>query len=151
MIDLSKNAAKRFRVKWSDLESRSCDCWKVDVVMFERVPMLFIVHEHTLFTLVRRKSIFRHPLDIVEEITISCPWYRNTMEPTLGKNDSRKIIGSINEMKRVTWGLYSPEQINSIEMSINQTLFSYLSHGKGNYGNSFEAVENYAIGKTPWL
>ena len=54
-------------------------------------------------------------------------------------------------MKRVTWGLYSPEQINSIEMSINQTLFSYLSHGKGNYGNPFEAVENYAIGKTPWL
>lgn len=66
MINLSNKAAKRFRVKWSDLESRNGDFWKVDVVMAERVPMLFIVHEYTLFTLVRRKSQFHNPLGIAE-------------------------------------------------------------------------------------
>ena len=58
MIDLSNKAAKRFGIKWKDLEERSGDFWKVDVVMIGRVPMLFIVHEYTLFTMVRRKSQF---------------------------------------------------------------------------------------------
>lgn len=36
--------------------------------MVERVPMLFIVHEYTLFTLVRRKTQFRDALHIAGEI-----------------------------------------------------------------------------------
>jgi hypothetical protein len=45
MIDLSNQAAKRFRINWKDLDERSGDFWKVDAVMVGRVPMLFIVHE----------------------------------------------------------------------------------------------------------
>jgi hypothetical protein len=151
MINLTNKAAKRFRVKWSNLEERSGDFWKIDVQMIERVPMLFIVHEYTLFTLVRRKTQFRDPLLIAGEIKIACPWYRYVGEPTLGKNANRKITGSISEMKRMTWGSYSPEQINAIEMFLNDGLYSYLSTDKRNYGRPFEAVESYVKGKIPWL
>ena len=151
MINLSNKAAKRFRVKWSSLEERSGDFWKVDIQMLERVPMLFIVHEYTLFTLVRRKREFRDPLTIADEIRRACPWYRNVVEPTIGKNGNRKVTGSINQMMRMTWGFYSPEQINALEMYINNGLYSYLSTDKHGYGRPFQAVESYANGKTPWL
>lgn len=151
MINLSNKAAKRFRVKWSSLEERSGDFWKVDVQMVERVPMLFIVHEYTLFTLVRRKTQFHDPLHIAGLIKRVCPWYRHACEPTLGKNGNRKVTGSINEMKRLTWGVYSPEQVNALEMYINNGIYSYLSTDKYDYGKPFQAVESYVKGKTPWL
>ncbi|WP_319407257.1 hypothetical protein [uncultured Desulfosarcina sp.] len=151
MINLSNKAAKRFRINWKDLEERSGDFWKVDAVMVERVPMLFIVHEYTLFTLVRRKSQFRDTLAIASEINNACPWYRGTKVTSLGKNGNRKLTGSINEMKRMTLGLYAPEQINAMEMTINQCLFSYLSTDRNGYSTPFEAVESYIQGQTPWL
>ena len=151
MINLSNKAAKRFRINWKDLEERSGDFWKVDVVMVERVPMLFVVHEYTLFTLIRRKSQFRDPQAIANDVIISCPWYRTPKSFSLGKNGNRKLTGSINEMKRMTVGLYSPEQINAMEMSINQCLFTYLSAGKNEYLIPFDAVESYVKGETPWL
>ena len=151
MINLSNKAAKRFRINWKDLEERSGDFWKVDVVMVERVSMLFIVHEYTLFTLIQRKSQFRNPRAIANDVINSCPWYRATKPFSLGKNGNRKLMGSINEMKRMTAGLYTPDQINTIEMSINHCLFSYLSAGKNKYSIPFEAVESYVNGETPWL
>jgi len=108
-------------------------------------------HEYTLFTLVRRKTQFLNPLHIAGEIKRACPWYRYAGVPTLGKNGNRKVTGSINEMKRMTWGLYSPEQVNALEMYINNGIYSYLSTDKYDYGKPFQAVESYAKGKTPWL
>lgn len=151
MIDLSKKAADRFRINWKDLEERSGDFWKIDAVMVERVPMLFIVHEYTLFTLVRRKSQFRDPFAVVKDIMSSCPWYHSPQAPSLGKNGDRKLTGSINEMKRMTLGWYSPEQMNAMEMTINQGLYSYLSTDPKGYATPFEAVESYVKGRTPWL
>ena len=151
MINLSNKAAKRFRINWKDLEERSGDFWKVDVAMIGRVPMLFIVHEYTLFTLVRRKSQFGDPFALANDIIMSCPWYRGIKKPSLGKNGNRKLTGSINEMKRLTLGLFSPGQVNAMEMSINQELFSFLSPEKHGYKNPFEAVESYIRGDTPWL
>lgn len=151
MINLSHKAAKRFRINWKDLEARSGDFWKVDAVMVGRVPMLFIVHEYTLFTLVRRKSQFRDPRAIANDVMVSCPWYRSLNSFSLGKNGDRKLTGSINEMKRMTIGLYSPEQINTMEMTINQVLFSYLFADQKGYLTPFDAVESYIQGQTPWL
>ncbi|MDX2454836.1 hypothetical protein [Desulfosarcina sp.] len=151
MIDLSNKAAKRFRINWKDLKERSGDFWKVEAVMIGRVPMLYIVHEYTLFTMVRRKSEFRDPLIIADEIIQSCPWYRSPATPSLGRNGNRRLTGSITEMKRMTVGLYSPEQINAMEMSINQSLFSYLSTNRNGYSTPFEAVESYVKERTPWL
>jgi len=151
MINLSNKAAKRFRINWKDLEERSGDFWKVDAVMVGRVPMLFIVHEYTLFTLVRRKSQFRDPQAIAIDVINSCPWYHGPKSFSLGKNGNRKLTGSINEMKRMTIGLYSPEQINAMEMAINQCLFSYLSADRKGYFTPFDSVERYIQGQTPWL
>lgn len=151
MINLSNKAAKRFRINWKDLEERSGDFWKVDVVMIGRTPMLFIVHEYTLFTLVRRKSQYRDLQSLSDEIINASPWYKGPKSLSLGKNGNRKLTGSITEIKRMTLGLYTPDQINAMEMSINQCLFSYLSTKPGGYSRPFEAVESYAKGHTPWL
>ena len=151
MINLSTKAAKRFHINWTELEERSGDFWKIDIVMLGRIPMLFIVHEYTLFTLVRRKSQFKNLQAITKDINVSCPWYKNNAEFSLGKNGNRKITGSINEIKRMTVGLYSAENINAMEMSINQGLFSYLSAGKNDYTTPFQAVESYVAGETLWL
>jgi hypothetical protein len=113
--------------------------------------MLLIVHEYTLFTMIRRKSMFRDPLAIANDVIQSCPWYRSPATPSLGKNGNRKLTGSINEIKRMTLGFYSPEQINAMEMQINQGLFSYLSTDRKGYSRPFNAVESYARGRTPWL
>lgn len=149
MINLTIRAAKRFRVPWKDLEDRSGDFWKVDAVMFGRVPMLYIVHEYTLFTLVRRKSQFPDMQAVTDEIMASCSWYRGPKTLTLGKNNNPKLTGSMTEIKRMTLGLYSPEQINTIEMAINQCLFSYLSTEPYGYSTPFEAVQSYVTGQTP--
>ncbi|MCD4675405.1 MAG: hypothetical protein K8S18_05340 [Desulfobacula sp.] len=151
MINLSNKAAKRFKSKWKDLEERSGDFWKIDIMMIGRVPMLLIVHEYTLFTIIRRKSTFQNLHSVASDILKSCPWYRGSKSLSLGKNGNRQLNGSINEIKRITTGLYSPDQINAMEMAINQCIFSYLSTGKSNYSNPFEAVESYVIGKIPWL
>ena len=42
MINLSNKAAIRFKVKWKELEERSGDFWKVDIMMIGRVPMLLV-------------------------------------------------------------------------------------------------------------
>ena len=94
---------------------------------------------------------FRDPQAIANDAINSCPWYRATKSLSLGKNGNRKLTGSINEMKRMTVGLYPPEQINAMEMSINQCLFSYLSAEKNEYLIPFDAVESYVKGETPWL
>jgi hypothetical protein len=151
MLNFSNKAAKRFRIKWSELEERSGDFWKVDVEMFERVPMLFIVHEYTLYTLVRRKSQLKTPQDIAAEIKRYCPWYRYAGRPTLGKNGNKRLVGSINQMRRETWAMCSPDEINAVEMHINNGLFSYIAVEKRDYGKPFEAVDNYIKGRMPWL
>lgn len=151
MINLSNKAAIRFKSKWKDLEERSEDCWKIDIMMIGRVSMLLIVHEYTLFTIIRRKSTFQNLHGIAGDILKSCPWYRGSQSLSLGKNGNRQLNGSINEIKWITAGLYSPDQINAMEMSINQCIFSYLSTEKRDYLNPFEAVESYIKGETPWL
>ncbi|MFH2092288.1 MAG: hypothetical protein ABIJ31_07985 [Pseudomonadota bacterium] len=151
MINLSNKAATRFKCKWKDLEERSGDFWRIDIMMIGRIPMLLIVHEYTLFTIVRRKLMFQNLNSVANEILKSSPWYHSSKSFSLGKNGNRQLNGSINEIKRITAGLYSPDQINAMEMSINQCIFSYLSTPKKDYLNPFEAVESYVKGKTPWL
>jgi hypothetical protein len=78
------------------------------------------------------------------------PWYRSPAKPSLGKIGNRKLTGSINEMKRMTLGLYSPGRISAMEMSINQCLFSYLSTDHERYRKPFDAVESYVKGQAPY-
>jgi hypothetical protein len=149
MINLTKKAANRFKIQWHNLQQREGDFWKLDVFMMGRIPMLLIVHEYTLFTLVRRKSEFKAIGAVAEEILRCCAWYRYDEEISTGKNSDRRISGSINEMKRILEFLHTAEQINKMEMTINKTLFSYLSGKKDDYNTPFNAVELYQQGKLP--
>jgi hypothetical protein len=147
MINLTKKAASRFNIQWNNLQQREGDFWKIDIFMVGRIPMLLIVHEYTLFTLVRRKSEFKTINAVAEEILRCCPWYRYDEEISTGKNSNRRISGSINEMKRILEFSHTPEQINKMEMTVNNTLFSYLSEKDGDYNKPFDVVELYQQGK----
>ena len=102
MLDFTRRSAQRFNLQWKDLPERSGDHWKIEVEMFGRVPMLLIVHEQTLFTLVRRKSQFKTPEQLADEIRLCCSRYKNKGETTFGRNTERRLTGSITEMKRIT-------------------------------------------------
>ncbi len=130
MINLSKKAAKRFNIKWTDLKEQSGDFWKIDVIMVSHYPVLLIVHEYTLFALVRRKTKFNTIDDVVEEIKHSCPWYRCPKKVIIGKNRNRKLNGAITEMKRITAGTYSSNFTSEIEKRIHMSIYSYLSARK---------------------
>jgi hypothetical protein len=144
MINLTKKAASRFNIQWNNFQQREGDFWKIDIFMLGRIPMLLIVHEYTLFTLVRRKSEFKTINAVAEEILRCCRWYQYVGEISTGKNSNRRISGSINEMKRILEFVHSPEQINKMEMTINNILFSYLSPKKGGYRRPFDAVAIWA-------
>ena len=95
MISLSQKAANRFNIKWKGLPEHNGDFWKIDMLILDRFPVLLIVHEYTLYTLVRRKSDY-HSLDqIARDIRELCPWYRYTGEVKPGKNNDRKLNDSI--------------------------------------------------------
>lgn len=111
MINLTKKAATRFNIRWQDLAECKRDFWKIDVFTISRVPMLLVVHEYTLFTLVRRKSEFKTIEAMAEEIRMASPWYQYEGEISVGKNFDCRITGSINEMKKVLSSFHSPEQI----------------------------------------
>ena len=153
MLDFTGRSAQRFNLQWKDLPERSGDHWKIEVEMFGRVPMLLIVHEQTLFTLVRRKSQFKTPEKLADEIRLCCSWYKYKGETTFGRNTERRLTGSITEMKRITRVMeFSPESTNAAEMAINQCPFSYLRDKKTKrFHNPFDAVICYENGEMPWL
>lgn len=151
MINLSRKAASRFSIDWQDLSERSGDNWKIDTIMAGRIPILLIVHEYTLFSLVRRKSEFKTIEQIALEIKRCCSWYRYVGQITVGKNTDKKLNGSINEMTRITGGVYSVDKIDELEITINNCLYTYLSKEKYKYGKPVETVDKYSKGLWPYL
>ncbi|MBF0430765.1 MAG: hypothetical protein HQK83_05770 [Fibrobacteria bacterium] len=150
MINFSKKAADRFKVKWSGLPEQQGDFWKIDIVMVGRFPILLIIHEYTLFTLVRMKKDFKNLKQVIEEIRCCCPWYRYVGQCVIGKNGDRRLSGSINEIKKRTWYMEGfPEDLPGLEQSINTSLFSSLSPKKNDYGTPFETMALYKQGQWP--
>ncbi|MFO8084122.1 MAG: hypothetical protein R6U27_07380 [Desulfobacterales bacterium] len=131
MINLTKKAAGWFNIEWHNLQQRKGDFWKIDIFMMLRIPMLLIVHEYTLFTLVRRKSEFKSIDAVAKEILKHCPWYQYDGEISTGKNSDRRISGSFNEIKRILELLHTPVQINKMEMTINNILLFVSFRKKG--------------------
>ncbi|MBF0433609.1 MAG: hypothetical protein HQK83_20185 [Fibrobacteria bacterium] len=150
MINLSKKAADRFKTGWRDLPEQQGDFWKIDILMVQRFPVILIIHEYTLYTLVRLKKDFKKIEDVAEEIKKYCPWYRYVGTCTVGKNGDRCLNGSINDMKRMTGYLeYYPGVLEEMESRINTGLFSALSLKKNDYGKPVEVVEMYKAGQWP--
>lgn len=149
MINLTRKAAKRFNRRWAELPEQQGDCWKVDVIMVSRYPVLLIIHEYTLYTLVRRKAELPAIQSVMDEISRCCPWYEPQGALTVGKNLDKRLNGSINEMKRVTAGDYSENFAREIQEGINTCPFSALSNRKYDYGTPMEALELYKKGLWP--
>ncbi len=151
MINLTIKAAKRYRIEWAELTERPGDYWKIDIEIIDRKPILFLVHEYTLFTLIRRKAQFRTLDGVGQEIQSCCPWYRYVGRPSLGKNGNRRLSGSINEMKHTAKGHDAFDNLDRLETAINKGLYSYLAVCKYDYGVPLKAVESYRAGEMPWL
>ena len=149
MFNLSKKAAGRYRLKWSDIEEKRGDRWKIDVIMVSRYPVIWIIHEYTLFTLVRNKKDFRTIQDIADEIIRCCSWYNYTGILDIGKNTDKKLNGNINEMKRITADHYSSSYLAEIQNRINTGIYSKLSTGKYSHVMPSEAVALYKKGEWP--
>ncbi len=149
MINLSKKAADRFRINWNSLNERKGDFWKIDITMIGKTPMLLLIHEYTLFTLVRKKIHFETIFDVASEIRLCCSWYKYQGPADAGRNTDRRLVGSINVVKIATLFYDSPKNINSIEMSINNNFYTFLGNKKGDYGVPFEAVDKYVNGDWP--
>lgn len=149
MFNLSKKAAERFRQDWSKLPQRFGDFWKIDIFMNSRIPMLVIVHEYTLYTLIRRKSEFKSFDSIAAEVRRCCPWYKYAGDISLGKNSDRNLTGSITELKHCLYEIDEYGEDNGLELDINDLLYSYLSETKGGYGTPSKAVEKYKEGLWP--
>lgn len=149
MINLSKKAAERFNIKWVDLNEQSGDFWKIDIIMVSHYPVLFMIHELTLYTLVRRKKDFKTINDIANEIKSCCHWYKYTGEIILGKNTNRKLNGSITEIKRIIAGEYTSNFTEEIQDRINTCLFSYLSEEKYGYDRPIDVIEKYKRNQLP--
>ena len=149
MINLTRKAAGRFHIQYKDLPEQEGDLWRVDIIMMERFPVLLIVHEYTLYTLVRRKSDYSSINQIADEIRIHCPWYKYPGDLTIGKNNNRRVNGSISEMKFIACGQFSIDEIQHLQMTINRCQFSNLSAEKYNYGRPEEAVQKYIHGLWP--
>ena len=149
MINLTRKAAVRFHFQYRDLPKQEGDLWRVDIIMLNRFPVLLIVHEYTLYTLVRRKSDYITLDQIADEIRKLCPWYRYTGKLTIGKNNNRHVNGSISEMKFIACGQFAIDEIQHLQMTINRCQFSNLSAEKYNYGRPEEAVQKYTQGLWP--
>lgn len=143
MINLSKKAADKFKISWSNLSEQSGDNWKVDLIQIGRYPVLLIVHEKTLFTLVRRKAEIKTIDAIAKEIAKCCPWYPFPIELKLGKNSNKRLSGSIVEMRSFAWQMATLDEIDQLEGVINSGLFSYLSDSKYGYGKPINALKSY--------
>ncbi len=143
MFTFTKKAADTFKLKWAQLEERSGDNWKVDLFRIGRYPVLLIVHEKTLFTLVRRKAEFKTVETITKEIEHHCPWYPFPAEISLGRNSDRRLSGSITEMRKFTWNMTSLDELPQLENQINHGLFSFLAESKYDYGKPIDALSRY--------
>jgi hypothetical protein len=149
MINLTQKAAYRFHLRYKELPEQEGDLWRVDILMLERYPVLLIVHEYTLYTLVRRKSDFRSLNQIANEIRELCPWYRYNGDLTIGRNNNRHVNSSMNEMKFIASGQFTIDEIQHLQMTINRCQFSNLSAEKYSYGRPEEAVQQYINGLWP--
>jgi hypothetical protein len=149
MINLTRKAAGRFHLSYKELPEQEGDLWRVDILMLGRHPVLLIVHEYTLYTLVRKKSEYRSLKQIAVEIRKCCPWYRYGGELTIGRNNNRIVNGSVNEMKFIASGQFTIDEIPHLQMTINRCQFSNLSAEKYSYGRPEEAVMQYINGLWP--
>jgi hypothetical protein len=127
MIALTARAAKRFKASHSKLPPIETGAWVVDLIKLFRGPQLvLIVHQDSLFTLVRKSDEVKTLADAVREIGRVWPEIEPADRAAVYKNGSRRVTGTINDMKHMlrVWTRF--KTLPEAEFMINDTPFSAI-------------------------
>lgn len=101
MINLTRKAADRFKVPYSELEAREGDFWRVDIVYVQRRKYLLCAHEVTLAVSLHQAARHRTLDSLFDALAERHPWYLGTRETGIMKGSNRRITGSMTDMKQM--------------------------------------------------
>ena len=137
MIALTTRAAKRWKVPHSSLPAVETGAWVVDLMKLGKGPLLvLIVHQETLFTLLRPAADVKTLAQVAAEIAKVQQGRAPAIAP-LYKNGNRGVTGSITDMKFQVRFLAQVDDLAEIERKINDCPFSAI--GRGFPRDRFEA------------
>ncbi|MDD5310082.1 MAG: hypothetical protein PHU25_22420 [Deltaproteobacteria bacterium] len=126
MITLTARAAKRWKVAHASLPPVETGAWVVDLMKLGKGPLLvLIVHQETLFSLLRPAAVVKTLDQVSGEITRVCPGRAPAVTP-LYRNGNRRVTGTITDMKYMirVWALHWALPV--VEEKINDTPFSAI-------------------------
>jgi hypothetical protein len=126
MIALTARAAKRWKVAHTSLPAVETGAWVVDLMKLGKGPLLvLLVHQETLFTLLRPASAVKTLAQVAAEIAVVQHGCAPAVAP-LYRNGNRRVTGSLTDMKYLirVWGLHWALPV--IEEKINDTPFSAI-------------------------
>jgi len=126
MIALTTKAAKRWKLKYVELEAVETGAWVVDLLKLGRGPLLvLIVHQDSLFTLLRPFAEVKSLEHLGAEIARVWPGYR--LDATaICRNGNRRVTGSITDMKHLIRVHVRFDDLSVVEEKINDCPFSAI-------------------------
>lgn len=127
MIALTARAAKRFKLIHAQLPAVEDGAWVVDLVKLFRGPLLvLLVHQDSLFTLVRQAKEVKSLDSAARTVARVWPEIEQEDRTAVFKNGNRRVTGSINDMKHMirVWTRFEP--LPRVEFKINDTPFSAI-------------------------
>jgi len=126
MIAVTARAAKRWKVPHASLPAVETGAWVVDLMKLGKGPgLVLIVHQETLFTLLRWASAVKTLAQVAAEIAAVQHGRMPAVTP-LYKNGNRRVTGSITDMKFMMRCHAQFDDLAKIEDRINGSLFSVL-------------------------
>ena len=127
MIAVTSKAAKRFKLTYRKLPPVDTGAWVVDLIKIARGPLLvLIVHQDSLFTLIRQSRDVKTIDDVAREIARVWPMPDPVESTIVSRNTNRHVTGSITDMKHLirVWAKF--EALPKVEAMINDTPFSAI-------------------------
>jgi hypothetical protein len=126
MIALTTKAAKRWKLKCAALSAVEAGAWVVDLLELDRgLLLVMIVHQDTLFTLLRPASEVKSLARVAEEISRVRPG--EPVDPaSVCRNGNRRVTGTITDMKRMIRVWVRHWELSVVEEKINDTPFSAI-------------------------
>jgi len=125
MIALTNKSSTRFKVKFAELTPVENGAWVVDLIKFGKGPLVaLIVHQDSLFTLVRMAAELKTMGDVEHEIAQVWSPFESV---AIVRNGNRRVTGSITDMKHMSRIHYAHgDSLRDIENRLNDCPFSYI-------------------------
>jgi hypothetical protein len=126
VIALTARAAKRWKVAHAALPAVETGAWIVDLMKLGQGPLLvLIVHQDTLFTLLRPASLVKTVEQVAAEVACVQPHHVPAVTP-LYRNGNRRVTGSITDMKHLIRVWLEFDELAVVEDKINDCPFSAI-------------------------